>query len=80
MKSKWVLVQQAVDARRAGKLDEHARILSDIEKFEVTCPHKRRTAAECDREAGDTLHLCTRCGKVLARIPSDKPSGVRLRV
>ena len=69
----------AADAKRAGRLDEHSRLVKEIETFDANCKHRRHALAECGEIPGDHLQICVSCGKILSRIPSDLPSGVRIR-
>lgn len=86
--TKWQLVQAAEAAKAAGLLDEHARLVGEIAALNARCLHESVTYAACERgtetefgecDPGDVLQVCVDCGSVIARIPSDRPSGVRCR-
>jgi hypothetical protein len=79
-RNKWSLVQKASDAKARGDLDDYERLIQEIRAFDAACQHKRYTLAACADVHGDHLQICVSCGKVLSRIPTDQPSGVRIRV
>jgi len=77
----WQLIRDCERARKAGRADEHARLLNMVEESQQKCPHPKDHASiqtvHVDTQTvnrglvkkGDQVMFCMACSRFLRHYP-----------